>query len=84
VRLEGQELSAQRTGGAEDVLLTPREREVLGHLAAGRTYAEIAATLFISQKTVSVHVTHVLQKTETSSRAEAAAWAWSHGLTQDN
>ena len=34
--------------------LTPREREVLGHLVAGRTYAEIATALFISEKTVSV------------------------------
>ena len=56
--------------------LSNREREVLGLLADGRTYAAIAKTLFISQKTVSVHVTHILQKTKTSSRAEAAAWAW--------
>jgi DNA-binding CsgD family transcriptional regulator/tetratricopeptide (TPR) repeat protein len=82
VPLESPVLPAQRAGQDGDVLLTPRERQVLGHLAAGRSYAEIAATLFISQKTVSVHVTHLLQKTGTSSRAEAAAWAWAHGLTQ--
>ena len=56
--------------------LTKREREVLSLLADGRTYAAIAKTLFISQKTVSVHVSHILQKTRTTSRAEAAAWAW--------
>jgi DNA-binding CsgD family transcriptional regulator/tetratricopeptide (TPR) repeat protein len=56
--------------------LTNRERDVLGLLADGQTYAGIAKALFISQKTVSVHVTHILQKTKTSSRAEAAAWAW--------
>ena len=56
--------------------LTKREHEVLGLLADGLTYAAIAKTLFISQKTVSVHVSHILQKTKTTSRAEAAAWAW--------
>lgn len=55
--------------------LTAREREVLGHLVAGRTNSEIAHSLVISEKTVSVHVTNILHKTGTSSRAEAAAWA---------
>ena len=55
--------------------LTAREQEVLGHLVAGRTYAEIAAALVISEKTVSVHVSNLLRKTGTSSRVEAAAWA---------
>lgn len=55
--------------------LTAREREVLSHLVAGRTYAEIAASLFISQKTVSVHVSNVLRKTGTSSRIEVAEMA---------
>jgi DNA-binding CsgD family transcriptional regulator len=55
--------------------LTRREREVLAHLVAGRTYAEIAAALFISQKTVSVHVSNLLRKTGTSSRRDVAALA---------
>ncbi|MFI7062903.1 AAA family ATPase [Kribbella sp. NPDC050124] len=55
--------------------LTPREREILGYLLAGRTYAEIAAALFISPKTVSVHVSNLLRKTGTSSRHEVAALA---------
>ncbi len=55
--------------------LTSREAEVLRHLVAGRTNAEIARDLFISDKTVSVHVTNVLRKTRTSGRAEAAALA---------
>ena len=55
--------------------LTARESEVLGHLVAGRTYAEIAAELFISEKTVSVHVSNLLRKTQTSSRREVAALA---------
>jgi DNA-binding CsgD family transcriptional regulator/tetratricopeptide (TPR) repeat protein len=55
--------------------LTGREREVLSHLVAGRTNAEIARDLFISDKTVSVHVTNVLRKTGTANRIEAAALA---------
>jgi DNA-binding CsgD family transcriptional regulator/tetratricopeptide (TPR) repeat protein len=55
--------------------LTPREGEVLAHLVANRTYAEIAAALFISEKTVSVHVSNLLRKTATGSRREVAALA---------
>ena len=55
--------------------LTPRETEVLAHLVANRTYAEIARALSISEKTVSVHVSNLLRKTETRSRREIAALA---------
>lgn len=55
--------------------LTRREREVLGHLVAGRTYAEIAEALGISEKTVSVHVSNLLRKSRTTSGREAAALA---------
>ncbi|MEO6143385.1 MAG: AAA family ATPase [Dermatophilaceae bacterium] len=55
--------------------LTSREREVLSHLVAGRTNTEIARDLFISDKTVSVHVSNVLRKTDTANRIEAAALA---------
>ena len=55
--------------------LTARENEVLAHLVANRTNAEIAASLFISKKTVSVHVTNLLRKTDTGSRREVAALA---------
>ncbi|HKX67628.1 MAG TPA: AAA family ATPase [Intrasporangium sp.] len=57
---------------AELARLTRREREVLHHLVAGRTYAEIARELFISEKTVSVHVSNVLHKTGTATRIEVA------------
>jgi DNA-binding CsgD family transcriptional regulator len=55
--------------------LTGREREVLALLVAGRSNGEIAKELFISDKTVSVHVSNILRKTATSSRVEAAALA---------
>ena len=57
------------------VRLTAREREVLAHVVAGRTYAEIAAALFLSEKTVSSHISNMLHKTGTANRVELAGWA---------
>ncbi len=55
--------------------LTPRELEVLRLVAAGRSNRDIAAELFISAKTVSVHVSNILPKLGVSTRGEAAAAA---------
>ncbi len=52
--------------------LTPREREILAHIVAGRTYSEIARDLVVSEKTVSVHVSNLLHKTGTANRVELA------------
>jgi DNA-binding NarL/FixJ family response regulator len=51
---------------------TPREREVLEHIVAGRTYRQIAREMVISEKTVSVHISNLLRKTRTSNRIELA------------
>ncbi|MBG0827480.1 AAA family ATPase [Planomonospora sp. ID67723] len=56
-------------------LLTPREQEVLRLVAQGRSNRDIAAELFISAKTVSVHVSNILGKLGVSTRGEAAAAA---------
>jgi DNA-binding CsgD family transcriptional regulator len=61
-------------------ILTSRELEVLRSLAAGRTNREIAAELFISDKTVSVHVSSILAKLGAPSRTAAAAIAHDNGL----
>jgi DNA-binding CsgD family transcriptional regulator len=63
--------------------LTPRELEVLRLVAAGRSNGAIAGQLFISAKTVSVHVSNVLAKLGVASRGEAAATAHRLGLVQD-
>lgn len=60
--------------------LTAREAEVLALVAEGRTNAEIAAELFISVKTASVHVSNILRKLGLKSRIQAAAVAQRRGL----
>ena len=60
--------------------LSAREREVLAMLVDGRTNREIGAALFISEKTASVHVTHILDKMGVTSRGAAAALAARAGL----
>jgi DNA-binding CsgD family transcriptional regulator len=67
-------------GGAQQAqesseLLTPRELEVLRLVTQGRTNRDIAAELFISAKTVSVHVSNILAKLGVTTRGEAAAAA---------
>jgi DNA-binding CsgD family transcriptional regulator len=63
--------------------LTSREREVLRLVAEGRNNREIAATLFISPKTASVHVSNIFAKLDVSSRTQAAAIAHRSGLLTD-
>ena len=60
--------------------LSAREREVLGLVADGRTNREIGDALFISTKTASVHMTHILTKLDVSSRTEAALLAARAGI----
>jgi DNA-binding CsgD family transcriptional regulator len=63
-----------------DLGLTPREVEILGELAAGRSDRQISESLFISKKTVSVHVSNVLRKLDAANRVEAGRIGQAHGL----
>ena len=77
VRLD---LGAEEYGQVKGAGLTPRELEVLRLLEKGHSNRQIAETLFISGKTVSVHVTNILAKLGVHSRLEAAAVARRLGL----
>jgi len=68
-------VGSPRPGG-----LSRRESEVLALVAAGKTNRAIASELFISEKTVARHVSNILAKLGLSSRAEATAYAYKHGL----
>jgi DNA-binding CsgD family transcriptional regulator len=77
----GDSAVAQPAAPGNELGLTPREREVLALVAEGRTNRQIAAALFISDKTASVHVSNILAKLGVANRAEAAATVHRLGLT---
>ncbi|MGI9085272.1 MAG: LuxR C-terminal-related transcriptional regulator [Aeromicrobium sp.] len=67
-------------GGGRPDGLTARELEVLRLVAAGRTNPQIAAELFLSEKTVARHLSNIFGKTSVTSRTAAAAYAFQHQL----
>ncbi|MFC4782954.1 helix-turn-helix domain-containing protein [Nocardioides sp. MAHUQ-72] len=75
-------VSRARLGGSADgdAVLTAREREVLALVAEGLTNREIGKRLFISEKTASVHLSHVMAKLNVASRTEAVTVAHRRGL----
>jgi len=64
------------------VSLTPRQKEVLEHIANGRTNDDIARKLVVSRRTVERHVGDILDKLGVENRAAAAAVAVAAGLAQ--
>jgi ATP/maltotriose-dependent transcriptional regulator MalT len=71
---------AQLPAGAVAPTLSPRERDVLNELARGSTYADIAATLFVSENTVKTHVSSLYSKLSVNRRSAALAVARSMHL----
>lgn len=69
------------TGSALDTL-TPRELEILGHLAAGHSNKIIARQLDLAESTIKVHVQNILRKLELSSHVQAAVYAVQHKVPQ--
>ncbi|WP_269432027.1 response regulator [Saccharothrix sp. ST-888] len=68
-----------RTPQGRGGTLTEREREVLSHIADGRSNREIARTLHLSEKTVKTHVSNILMKLDLADRTQAALWAVRNG-----
>jgi two-component system, NarL family, nitrate/nitrite response regulator NarL len=54
--------------------LSPREREILAHIARGASNKEVARDLGIAEATVKIHVQHILRKLNLSSRVQAAVY----------
>lgn len=61
--------------------LTPRERQILGHLARGDANKEIARALSVAESTVKIHVQAILRKLALHSRTQAAVFAVENGVT---
>lgn len=64
--------------------LTKREMEVLKEIASGKSNKEIAASLFITEKTVKTHVSSILAKLELADRTQAALYAVRNGVIKNN
>jgi DNA-binding NarL/FixJ family response regulator len=65
----------------DDVALTHREIDVLGHIADGASNTEIAHRLCVSEATIKTHVSHLLAKTACRDRAALVAYAFRSGRT---
>lgn len=85
----GEPVPAVPTGGGsrpesfappDDFSLTDREKSVLDLLSEGMSNAQIAATLFLSPRTIEKYVTNLLRKTDTNNRAELVRFAMDHHL----
>ncbi len=77
-----QEIAAHLAEHMSDEALTPRERDVLQHVAGGNRNKDIAERLFISEETVKVHIKHIMEKLGARDRTEAVAIAVRRGIIQ--
>jgi DNA-binding NarL/FixJ family response regulator len=73
-------MAARDTRAARDAGVTPREEQVLRHVALGLSNDEIARSLEISVETVKEHVQNLLRKLSVNDRTQAAVWAVQSGV----
>ena len=73
-----------RSEGPDYASLTPREKDILRHIAEGLSNKMVARRLDISEGTVKVHVKHLLKKLGLRSRVEAAVWAVQEGYLESS
>ncbi|OAZ41985.1 DNA-binding response regulator [Paenibacillus polymyxa] len=64
----------------DDILISPKERSILEGLALGKSNKELAALLYVSQRTVEYHLTHIFSKFNVHTRTEAVMAAKSKGI----
>ncbi len=78
-----QELRRDKAGAINPFTeLSEREQEVLRLIAEGRSNAEIAESLVLSEKTVKGHVSNILSKLHLADRTQAAVYAWREGIVR--
>jgi two-component system, NarL family, response regulator NreC len=75
---------AEAAAEAESDPLSLREHEILRLLALGHTNQEIAATLYLSVRTVETHRAHIMQKLRLTTRAELVRYALHHKLLEES
>jgi two-component system nitrate/nitrite response regulator NarL len=78
--VRGLQAASDAPPATEKDALSPREREILLHLAKGSSNKEIARNLDVAESTVKIHVQHILRKLNLSSRVQAAVYAIERGL----
>jgi DNA-binding NarL/FixJ family response regulator len=78
------EVAAPSGGDPELEQLTTREREVLALLGRGLSNRDLAAQLYVAEKTIKTHVSSILAKLHLTDRTQAALFAVRHGLVDDN
>jgi len=79
--LKENSVNGSRAKNPEDAL-SSREKEVLAHLSKGYSNKEIAAALFISDKTVKCHINNIFKKLKINRRIEALLFAIKHGIIE--
>ncbi len=76
------EVAARLAEHVSDKALTEREQEVLRHVGGGNRNRDIGARLFISEETVKVHISHIMEKLGASDRTQAVTIAVRRGIIQ--